>query len=615
MSPIYYDYYSVNGSSWDTYSPATSTNPADYKISFVSITYNAAGTIATVTVNPPIALAGSYGGAVAGSSTFNDPDFVVNSNTNTFNIGSTVYPLTPGSTYKLRIRAYSGANQTGTYGEYFYETVTPPKPSSISSINSTTSSTQTPSDTWDYDAVNRAILNKILAEEAAAAAAASSANTNVTENKTITESTGTAYATQGNRTVQTSLFKIVNPSPDANKYSVAVKDTGISTSYDYFSFGTSLFFSSNINDVKGSGGIGFFVDNNGMTGYYVLIQTTTNTQDNADKYVQIWKLVNGKKVKLNDSQEGTNGKALSGILGGIAYKVDINVISESGYRLIDVYINNFKISAFDKDKVGSSLPSEKVLPKTSKIGLFANTGQVNFDYVYASPLTQTQFEKGIVGNVYVGKYGVKTLDFLYGDKIISDKAVAPGQLPYLEEFGTVAREIKRIKIKYQARPGDPLFTSVGINRFAQVLGQRLTSYGAEVYVINNSGTFVPLHDSGLHTFSVIGNYIVTSGQHEYSSKTLNETTIEEPAVFESSWIQTESDAKNLATWIENQWSKQQSVVDMEIFGNPLISVGDVVSINYPKNNLSGTEKFVVTRVQNSFEGGLSTSITARSIFS
>jgi hypothetical protein len=612
MSPVYYEYYSVNGSSWDTYDPATTPTPANLKISSVLISYNSLGTIATVTVIPPLGIAGSYGGSVAGSSTFNDPDFVVNSNSNVFTIGSTQFPLTPGSVYKLRVRAYAGSNQSGFYGDYFYETIAPPKPSSVASTTATTSSTQTPpSSTIDWtDAINRATLAKILAQEYA-----ESSGTNVTENQTYVESTGTSYATQGNRSVQTSLFKVVNNSPDLKKYSVALKNTGINTSYEYFSFGTSVFFSSNINNVQGSGGIGFFVNNNGMTGYFVLVQTTANLADTADKEVQIWKLVDGKKIRLNDSQSGTNGQALSGVLGGIAYKMDINVIASATTTVIDVYINNFKISAVDKDVAGSTKATEKVLPKTSQIAMFANTGQANFDYIYATPLTKTQFEKGLIQNIYTGKYGVKTLDFLYGDKILSDKVVAPDQIPFLEEFGTVAREIKRIKIKYQDRPGDPLFTSVGINKFAAVLGQRLTSFGAEVYVINNSGTFVPLDDSGLHSFAVIGNYIVTSGQHEYVSNTLSETTVVEPAVFESAWIQTESDAKNLTKWIETQWSKQQAVVDMEIFGNPLISVGDVISVNYPKNNLTGTEKFIVTSVRNSFEGGLQTSITARSIFS
>jgi hypothetical protein len=114
---------------------------------------------------------------------------------------------------------------------------------------------------------------------------------------------------------------------------------------------------------------------------------------------------------------------------------------------------------------------------------------------------------------------------------------------------------------------------------------------------------------------MIQTYIVTSGQHEYVSNTLSETTIPEPVIFESAWIQSESDAKNLTDWIQDQWSEQQQVVNLEIFGNPLISIGDVISINYPKNDLDGTEKFIVTTVSNSFEGGLQTSITARSIFS
>jgi hypothetical protein len=610
MSPIYYDYYSVNGGVWDSYTPPTASTPADYKILAISTSYNAAGTIATVTViQAGSASVGSYGGSVAGTSSFNDPDFVISSNTNTFTIGSTLSPLTPGSVYKLRIRAYAGSNQSGVVGDYFYETIAPPKPASVSSVISTTSKTQTPDDTWD--AINRSILNKILAGEYENQ---DPDGVDVTGNQTVGEANGIAYATKEGRSVSRSLFTLTNNSKDKNKYSVAVRDTGISTGYEYFSFGTSVFFSSNLDKVQGAGGIGFFTSNNGMTGYFILVQTTANLADDADKEVQIWKLVNGKKVKLNDSQSGTNGKALSGILGGISYKIDVNVITTSTKRVIDVYVNNFKITATDTTKTGSTLPSEIVLPKTSQIALFANTGSASFDYIYANPLTQKQYEAGILQNLYTGKYGTKTLDFLYGDKIVSS-SISPDQISFLEDFGTVAREIKKLKIKYQDRPGYPLFTSTGINRFAQVLGQRLTSFGAELYVINNSGTFVPLDDQGLYSFSVIGNNIVTTGQHEYVSNTVSENTIVEPAVFEASWIQSESDAKNLTKWIETQWSKQQSVVDLEIFSNPLISVGDIISINYPDNNLSGTEKFVVTNVRNSFEGGISTSITARSIFS
>lgn len=596
MSPIY-DYYSttIYGAQLDTYSAPTSTNPADYKISYASVSYNAEGTIATVTVTPPSVPVGTYGGSVAGVGSFNDPDFVINSSSNIFTIGSSISPMTPGTNYYMRIRAYSGANATGTYGEYYYLSITPPKPETNSSYTSTTSSTQTPPmsawDAWQksehgYDPYN---LYNTLDESGPQAV-----------------TTGTAYAVQGDREVSTSLFKITNNNASKNRYSLVTKSSGISTGYSHYAFGTSIFFQSNINDVKGSGGIGFFTSNNGMTGYFVLIQTTTNLADTADKEVKIIKVVDGKQTILNDSQKNSAAQTLTGILGGISYKVDINVVTSGSTRAIDVYINNFKITAVD---------SSSILPVTDKVAMFASTGKANFDYFYATPLTEDQYKNGIIQNVYAGKYGVKTLSFLYGDKVLDTKSISSSQLPFLEEFGTVARELRKVNVKYESRPGNPIYTSTGINKYVTVLGERLTSFGAEVYIINNSGTFVPLDDSNIYSFSIIGNYIVTTGQHEYVSNTLSENTVAEPVIFESSWIQSEADAKSLTTWIQSQWSKQQQIVNLETFGNPLISIGDTISINYPSNDFDGTEKFVVTQISNSFKEGLQTSITARSIYS
>ena len=55
------------------------------------------------------------------------------------------------------------------------------------------------------------------------------------------------------------------------------------------------------------------------------------------------------------------------------------------------------------------------------------------------------------------------------------------------------------------------------------------------------------------------------------------------------------------------------VVSMEVFGNPMISVGDIISITYPYNGFSGSERLIVTNVTQSFDQGLSTDITCRLI--
>jgi len=608
MSPIYYEWYYLDDVP-ATYAPPTVAVPANYVIPYISISYNAAGTIATLTITQPTTTAASFGGALAGTGSFSDPDFVINTNTTT----AVINGLTPGMTYTMRIRAYSGSNQTGTYGDYYYDKVSPPKPAVVSGSTSTTSGTQTPPDTeWD-EVMTRAKLNQLAAQQAADAAANADANM---DNKSYeTYDVGTSYAVSGDRDVQTSLFSITNNSTDIKNWSLATKDTSISTSYKYYTFGTSLFFQSIKQEISGSGGIGFFISNQGLNGYYVIIQTTSNLSDTADKEVKIYKMVDGNRVLLNDNQSNTSSQ-LTGILGGQLYKLDVNAIVETDKVTIEAFINNYKIVATDTTVTDTKKNTEKVLPITSTIAMCSSSGKTSFDYVYAMPITAAQYKDGIVNNVYEGKYGVKTLSFAYGDKVISSKAVAADQVAYLEEFGTVARELKKIKVKYEARPASPLYTSTGINKYVSVLGQRLTSYGAEIYIINNSGTFVPLDDSDLYSFSVVGNYIVVSGQHEYVSNTLSENVVPEPVVFESSWIQSESDAKNLTTWIQEQWSKKQQIVDIEVFSNPIITVGDIISVNYPSNGFDGTQKFVVTRVGNSFsEGGLSTTITARSIYS
>jgi hypothetical protein len=409
--------------------------------------------------------------------------------------------------------------------------------------------------------------------------------------------------------IQKSLFQITSSgSPDKqNKYSVSVKNMGIANTGDYYNFGTGLFFKGTKTDTKGSGGIGFFTNSNGLDGYYVKLETTSNLPESgSDRPLSIFKVKNGVITPLQDTQEKGSNKSLAYLAQGVSYKVDIRVKIQSSVVAIDVFINNFKVTAVD---------SSDIISPTSNVALFSNANSTFFDYVYSIPLNETQYKDGVIGNQYSGRFGSTTLDFLYGDKLSSgfdNSGISGGSI---DEFGTVARELLKVNIKYDSRPAFPIITSLGLNQFVELLGYRLNSFGAEVYVLNNAGTFIPLDDSKFASFSIIGNTLVQSGQNEYLDKTINEFTVPEQATFDSVWIQKESDAKSLSDWIRSQWSKKQSVCELEVFSNPLISVGDIVTINYPSNGLDGTQKFIVLGINNSFDGGLNTKITTRSIYS
>ena len=137
--------------------------------------------------------------------------------------------------------------------------------------------------------------------------------------------------------------------------------------------------------------------------------------------------------------------------------------------------------------------------------------------------------------------------------------------------------------------------------------------GAELHVLNNSGLYVPLDDSRTSAFYVTGNYISKSGQIDYVDNSAGEYSTKEPVIFDSNWIQKSSDAAALATWIKKIWSKKQSILSMNIFGNPLLSVGDVITVKYPYHELDGTQKFVITNISHTYDVGLETSIQCRTL--
>lgn len=445
------------------------------------------------------------------------------------------------------------------------------------------------------------------------------ASVNATTSGNATPSnTSTSSAEAGNNKVSKSLFTITNNSKDTTKYSLAEKTFNFSTSEKYYSFGTSMFFQSTVDATEAGGGIGFFASANGLNGYYVLVQTTSNLSSKDDREIKILKVVNGKIIQMQDTQT-TVEKQISGVYGGTAYKLDIKVkietVSGIDFRVIDVYVNGRKITAIDKSATTETDPEKKVLPVTSRLAMFSMIGKSNFDYIYAIPLTEEKYKNGPLYNVYTGQYANTTLDFLFGDKVLSNLGSSSTTAGIVEEFGTTARELRKVSVKYNSRPGYPIYPSTGVNNFIQIIGSKLSSFGAEVYLLNNAGTYVPLDDAGMSSFSIIGNYVVQSGQHDYLESSINEYTTPEPVIFESTWIQTEADARGVSKWIKNQWSKQQRVVDLTVFANPLVSVGDVITINYPSNDLDGTQKFIVTSVANTYNQGLETTLTARSIYS
>ena len=152
-----------------------------------------------------------------------------------------------------------------------------------------------------------------------------------------------------------------------------------------------------------------------------------------------------------------------------------------------------------------------------------------------------------------------------------------------------------------------------MNKFAKVLGSKVSNFGGEAYVLNNTSSTIPLSDGGSSNFYIYGNTIGQSGTLEYSTDDSADYANKEPVIFESKWLQALADVESLAKWIKNKVINRGKVITINVFGNPIISVGDIVTIKYPYQGLAGTEKLIVTNVSQSYSQGLETSIVCRTL--
>lgn len=397
---------------------------------------------------------------------------------------------------------------------------------------------------------------------------------------------------------------------------------GNSYNAGYFSFGTSLIMKDTLENTLHAGGVGFFLNESATSGYYIIMESTSSASAILDKKsVRIEKWIGSNKIPLKEVGTRTES-TIEGIFGGRTYNVDVKVKIDNQSVTITAFINGYGITVTDTTyKINNKVQIKStILPPSKKMGLVCTRGEVAFDYGYANTLTPFQYEDRISElNIYQGQFNNDLINTSYGDLIYmanyqadeistgNKKAVA------VDEFGTVVREIIKRDVSFNKRPAYPTMWSTGINPFAKILGSKISNFGSKIFVMNNTSQTIPLSNGAEASFLLLGNSLGNSGELEYSTDELNDYVNKEPAVFISSWLQNESDVKSLANWIKSNVVNKGKIINMTIFGNPLISVGDIVSIKNVYQGLAGTESFIVTEVKHSFSEGLETSIACRTL--
>jgi hypothetical protein len=380
----------------------------------------------------------------------------------------------------------------------------------------------------------------------------------------------------------------------------------------YFSFGTTVFMES-IKDSTPGAGLGFFVNTEATSGYFVVVESTSLSSSQDRKSIRIIK-TNGTKMKvLADSQKSTTS-TFGGVYGATSYSIDVKVKVKNLIVEIVAYVNGFKITATDTT-IGTGL--DEVIHPTKRVALMATRGTAAFDYVYGTDIDTARYnDAAYKTNFYEGQFSNDVVDVAFGETIYNaslEEDEYEKKKTMVDEFGTVVREITTAKVKFDSRPTFPVMWTTGGNPYAKILASKVSNFSAEAYILNNTSTTIPLADNESSYFYVFGNTLGMSGDLEYTTEEVSDYTSKEPIQFQSTWLQNLTDVKSLADWIKDTVVNRGKVVSMDVFGNPFISVGDLITIKYSYQGFAGTEKLIVTSVTHRYNAGLETSITCRTL--
>lgn len=140
-----------------------------------------------------------------------------------------------------------------------------------------------------------------------------------------------------------------------------------------------------------------------------------------------------------------------------------------------------------------------------------------------------------------------------------------------------------------------------------------TGFRARMAIANNSPHMVFLTKESDEIVRVTVNLnlwtheIVAPSDPEILEVIIDPSNLSEVIQLDSEWIQSKSAANKMLKIVEMGIDGFSTNVSLNIFGNPLIQVGDVVTLSYPLNGIS-QQRYVVHSVSQDFNSGLSTNL-------
>ena len=340
------------------------------------------------------------------------------------------------------------------------------------------------------------------------------------------------------------------------------------------------------------------------------------------------KMWSGLASILVDDGAFSGQRRLAGEENTTVYDLSIEYVDVGAVRKFYLYVNNKMVGIVDDDDPLTIYNNMCLFVRGSSKCMFENIYALGKNYSQntvfdvASPIASTFGDTKINANDAFKKYaisGVVQSAYLNGISAVQP----PNYNIYYDEFGSIFREVVYFDVKYdKAFPA--LYAQISptpntIKGYV-VSGFQADSYGAEFLVFNTT-------DSALNLDETSGNYLRIQGitftqdttytlsVDDYFNKKSNFTeqdnldnnTIRSSLFavknynyikqsrlnhgistfsLETPYIQTSADAESLLGWIIEKSMKPKKMVGANIFSLPILQLGDIVEIDYVKDDVN-----------------------------
>lgn len=403
---------------------------------------------------------------------------------------------------------------------------------------------------------------------------------------------------------------------------------GDSADTGYKMYGTKMKFLDDGANTTQRGGFAFYVNGANENGYYVelsLSSTFGATERDSRSEVVIYSRNGSTYTNLAKGQAVAVGKDLF-------YEVDAYIKTSGAQDVISVWVNGLKVA-----EATTTAPTKQ--PEGGRVALYARgKSKIEYEYFYAvarnfqEPIDDFGFYDLKYGGVRGGMwerevaYELKTRWKKIKKKKWTKETYRHNEYLF-DEFGPYVHEVREFDVKFENGPVQYSYLFSTNDWYSTILEYTGNAFRAKFIVANTGRDHAILSGEDNLVYggaSAPVNQILTvlgrtlDIKDEESVKKENSSAIRSRGPIESElsgdWIQSKGMASSVATWMARHWSSGVDECTVEIYGNPLIEIGDVVDIDYTVKNMSpSTHKYFVVKTSNGFDGGISTTLTLRRV--